>query len=102
MSQETAIELINEERSRQIIHEDFTPVHDDEHGEYELARAASCYAMPALFRGIEFDGIPYDWPWEPSWWKPTPEDRIRELVKAGALIVAEIERLQRMQRRGDA
>jgi len=35
------------------------------------------------------------WPWHPLQWKPTPKDRVRELVKAGALIVAEIERLQR-------
>jgi hypothetical protein len=32
-------------------------------------------------------------PWGESWWKPTPEDRVRELVKAGALIAAEIDRL---------
>jgi len=28
-----------------------------------------------------------------SHWKPTPDDRVRELVKAGALIAAEIDRL---------
>ena len=33
------------------------------------------------------------WPWEANWWKPTPEDRIKELAKAGALIAAEIDRL---------
>jgi hypothetical protein len=36
------------------------------------------------------------WPWDPSWWKPSP-DPIRNLVKAGALIAAEIDRLQRRQ-----
>ena len=30
-----------------------------------------------------------------EWWKPTPKNRVRELVKAGALIAAEIDRLQR-------
>ena len=39
----------------------------------------------------------YLWPWKEAWWKPTPEDRIRELVKAGALIVAEIDRLRRKE-----
>jgi hypothetical protein len=28
-------------------------------------------------------------------WKPSPDDRFRELVKAGALIAAEIDRLLR-------
>lgn len=37
------------------------------------------------------------WPFSQEWWKPTPDDRIRELAKAGALIAAEIDRLQRMQ-----
>lgn len=43
-------------------------------------------------------GAPAGWPWHPKWWKPTPDDRIRELAKAGALIAAEIDRLQRMER----
>jgi hypothetical protein len=34
------------------------------------------------------------WPWDESWWKPG--DRIRELAKAGALIAAEIDRLNRI------
>jgi len=33
------------------------------------------------------------WTWERAWWKPTT--RRRDLVKAGALILAEIERLDR-------
>jgi len=37
--------------------------------------------------------VPPIWPWEKSWWKPTPNDRVKELVKAGALIAAEIDRL---------
>lgn len=31
---------------------------------------------------------------ETKWRKPTPDDRVHELVKAGALIAAEIDRLQ--------
>ena len=41
--------------------------------------------------GIEGVGM---WPWDLEWFKPSPYDRIRELVKAGALIAAEIDRLQ--------
>lgn len=39
-------------------------------------------------------GVPKDWPWDPKWWKPS-ENRIRDLVKAGALICAEIDRIWR-------
>jgi hypothetical protein len=41
------------------------------------------------------DGMPWLWPFAPERWKPSPSNRIRELVKAGALIAAEIDRLQR-------
>lgn len=37
----------------------------------------------------------YSWPWDEEWWKPS-EDPVRNLVKAGALIAAEIDRLQRV------
>jgi hypothetical protein len=33
------------------------------------------------------------WPWHDDWWKP--KDRRRDLIRAAALIVAEIERLDR-------
>lgn len=42
---------------------------------------------------------PKHWPWGPEAYKPTPEDRERELVKAGALVVAELERLKRADER---
>lgn len=102
----TAIELIDEERTRQIEKEGWTFEHDDQHDDGQLAQAAAVYADMANYHG-EFDLmdssgtamvlIPRDfkWPWEKEWFKPTPDDRIRELTKAGALIVAEIERLQR-------
>ena len=32
-----------------------------------------------------------DWPWPPEFWKPS-DDPVRNLVKAGALIAAEIDR----------
>jgi hypothetical protein len=37
--------------------------------------------------------IDHVWPWSREWWQP--KDRRRDLVRAGALIVAEIERLDR-------
>lgn len=100
-----AIELIREERERQKNVEGWTIEHDDEHKDNQLANAAATYAMDAncrdglmhLVYDCELLGIPPTWPWDKSWFKPTPNDRIRELIKAGALIVAEIERLQRLE-----
>lgn len=93
--------LIAQERLRQVADEGFTAAIDDEWDE-DLAAAAACYAMPMYRREVVHDtggptGLPVDWPWSDEWWKPTPDDRIRELVKAGALIAAEIDRLQRLQ-----
>lgn len=97
MSEKTALSLIEEERQRQVSEEGWTPEHDGQHVCEELATAASIYAMPKRLRLYRCDAeSPFCWPWM-DYWKPTPDDRIRELVKAGALIVAEIERLQRKQ-----
>lgn len=88
----TGIELITEERARQISKEGWTPEHDDKHDMGEMAMAAVCYAIPGSQRErLETDDI---WPWARHWWKPGT-DRVRQLVKAGALIAAEIDRLQR-------
>lgn len=95
----TAIELIAEERARQISVEGWTPEHDDKHMAGEIAMAAVCYAMVPYVR----DSAPPAgktpvyryWPWNRHWWKPCPDDRVRELVKAGALLAAEIDRIQR-------
>ena len=90
----TGIELIAEERHRQIEKEGWTAEHDAEHFTGALALAAACYATPQKHRHMYWAGnMPFGWPWERAWWKPTPENRIRELQKAGALIAAEIDRL---------
>lgn len=90
----TGLELITEERMRQIEKEGWTPEHDSQHVDEELARAAATYALPAEYREFTIGGRVVTWPFEAGWFKPTPEDRIRELAKAGALIAAEIDRLQ--------
>ena len=87
-----ALEDIAAERQRQISAEGWTPEHDDEHDDGELAMAAACYAEASVF-GNAMEQCPSSWPWSPEWWKPS--DPRRNLVKAGALIVAEIERLDR-------
>lgn len=81
--------LIAHERIRQVEAEGYTDDHDDDNGDSgQLATAAAVYAL-----GSD-DEIKIPWPWcgEPKF---TPGDRRRELVKAGALIVAEIDRLAR-------
>ncbi|MDM2958767.1 ead/Ea22-like family protein [Citrobacter sp. CK202] len=90
------------ERQRQQSVEGWTPEHDDLHDSGELAGAAACYAHYTNARGWVFPTNPGDyqsadepnnWPWDPAWWKPT--NPRRDLVKAGALILAEIERIDR-------
>jgi hypothetical protein len=99
------MELIAAERARQVNEKGYTPEHDDEHDLGELALAAALYALPyeaevngerllsqddflnlhiALETGCNF------------YVKPEP-NRLRRMVKAGALIAAEIDRLQRME-----
>lgn len=79
------------ERRRQIEAEGWTPEHDDQHSNGEMARAASCYITNK--ERSHLPSVPLKWPWSDAWWKP--DGYRRNLVKAGALILAEIERLDR-------
>ncbi|WP_185185474.1 ead/Ea22-like family protein [Klebsiella variicola] len=80
------------ERKRQVAAEGWTSGHDDEYEHGELADAAGCYALSSELFDCAGEP-PRPWPWPDEWWKPT--NRRRDLVKAGALILAEIERLDR-------
>ncbi|OPD82777.1 hypothetical protein AO944_21295 [Pseudomonas aeruginosa] len=89
---------VQAERRRQITAEGWTPEHDDEHADGQMAQAAGCYALHA--GGISTDwpdgrqnGAALFWPWDKDSWKPTTPRR--DLVKACALALAEIERLDR-------
>lgn len=100
-----AIADVAAERRRQIEVEGWTPEHDDEHEHAEMACAAACYALAATpadeaiyIHGRWKDICDLFWPWSSDWWKP--KDRRRDLVRAGALIVAEIERLDRLASSG--
>ena len=94
----TGIERIAAERQRQLDQEGWTPEHDNQHTDAALALAALCYLKSAVCCVV--DGDPGEiknqagWPWYFAWWKPSA-DPIRNLEKAGALIAAEIDRLQR-------
>jgi hypothetical protein len=83
----TGIEMIAAERKRQIEGEGWSVERDLLWENGELAKAGAIYALPDGLKGS------IKWPFEREWWKPSPDNRIRELEKAGALIAAEIDRL---------
>lgn len=110
-------ELIAIERKRQINEENWDQEHDDEHTDCSLLLAAICYAAPVrIYVKEDFArGYTYFDPWPDSWMSrydkrpecddgntiPNPvaysdKKRLDLLVKAGALIAAEIDRLNRM------
>ena len=91
----SGVELICMERERQIKEKGYTDEHDDEETDDRLAYAAVCYAIPNFpSKQIYVEDF---YPWADYTYKPTPDNRIKELVKAGALIAAEIDRLQRLK-----
>lgn len=92
-----AIEDVMAERERQVECEGWTASHDDAHTTGEMAQAAACYALRA---SKLYDAAHDHWPWDDKWWKP--KDHRRDLVRAAALIVAEIERLDRAAVSADA
>lgn len=81
------------ERERQVNAEGWTPEHDDKHDGCELAAAAACYAVGS--RALTYAGAQI-WPWHHHWWKFNGDYR-RSLVKAAALLLAEIERIDRKE-----
>ena len=92
-----AIELIAQERERQIEEEGYTAQYDDEHGaEYyeELICAGETYEREVAYRGdLEL------WPWPKESFKPScstcSSGRVKELTKAGALYLAAKEQIER-------
>ena len=112
----TGIELITEERQRQITKEGYTPIRDEAHDHRELASAASSYVSHYVARAWTFnnelgmpgitDGpftyrsrMPDSWPWDEESWKP--KNPLYDLVRAGALIAAEIDRVQRLTKESE-
>jgi hypothetical protein len=106
--EKSGVELIAEERARQVAVEGWSALHDDGHCFGELSRAAACYAANASLIWPDQSGAVFSrvmqrvhrfirlcWPFEQRWWKP--RSAVRDLVRAGALIAAEIDRLQRVQ-----
>lgn len=93
------------ERRRQVEAEGYDATHDDHHVNGELACAGAWYALPPESEQATTAGRlwPYDWelPKEPAYTDSTTDDqklamRKRELEKAGAMIAAEWDRLDRI------
>jgi hypothetical protein len=90
----TGIEFIAQERTRQITDEGHDLNTDAvAYPDGDLWKAAISYLQTPLLNVSEVLEAPLGWPWANEYWKPTPNDRIRELSKAGALIAAEIDRI---------
>ncbi|BAQ37158.1 hypothetical phage protein [Pseudomonas aeruginosa] len=79
---------VQAERRRQIEAKGWTPEHDDLYCSAELPRAAAAY----ILNGAN-DEAPAIWSFSAKWWKP--RDARANYVRAAALILAEIERLDR-------
>lgn len=104
--QQTGISLIAGERQRQVNEKGWTPEHDRQHVDGELAQAAVRYAMPRWLRDVPIlrttlgevvwprsgavRGMGGGTPWD---FRSAADSEVRDLVKAGALIAAEIDRL---------
>lgn len=93
-----ALALIEAERHRQVTEEGYDSRHDDAHDNGEIMRAGMCYLGQAHMMDAYGDKswlaeTPMGWPWASRYWKPTSPER--DLVKAGALFLAERDRLRR-------
>ena len=98
---QTGIELIAAERRRQVEQEGWAEYEDCmKHPDNELAIAAACYAVEGTGRRVvrHSSGFKWEnaWPWCDEWDKRKKHNRERQLVIAGALIAAEIDRLQQL------
>lgn len=110
---QAGVKMIAQERQRQIDVEKWDLSHDADYSQGELIGAAGCYIANALSKHLEGyrqtnqsplakfqvyyndkkTGWGDGWPWNKKWDKRKKHDKLRSLVIAGALIAAEIDRL---------
>ena len=91
-----AVDVLKE-RVRQVEGEGYGVESDDGYTDYQLPRAAICYAIKAA--GLPSHRATLYWPFPAPAFKPT--ERRANLVKAAALLLAEIERLDRAESPAD-
>ena len=120
----TGIEWIAFERTRQLAQQPDAVAQEDDLAHGELALAAICYATPVqlYLKKEQATSLAFEDPWPPNWdagldkrfscgerkdspknRAPDPatythEERLDLLVRAGTLIAAEIDRLQRLRK----
>lgn len=101
-AQTKAIADVLNERERQMQVEGWSIEHDDKYELNELTRAAAGYTNNVVARGWTFpkdpegyqqEEVPDFWPWDDAHWKP--KSPRQDLVRATALLIAEIERIDR-------
>ena len=83
----TAIDLVKKEREKQISKHGYTTAHDRQHPKKAVLYGALAYLNSVIYSptvGTE------DWPFEEESFKP--EGDIKNLVKAAAMIIAEIDK----------
>ena len=85
-NKKTGVELISDERLRQIEVEGYDAEHDERETWDVFASAAISYIVAGLNPEMAIDF----WPWDEEYYKP--KDTLRNLERAGALIAASIDR----------
>jgi hypothetical protein len=98
MPELTAIDLATAEVGRIRNVKGFSEVDDDRYDNHDLADAAISY-IDASGCIDKTDGVPDSWPWAYPF-KPSPNDRKKELTKGIALALCELDRVIRAERRG--
>ena len=99
------VEIIAAERKRQIEVKGYTPEHDDEHDLGELGLAAALYALPydakignePLLTQDDFIALHIALETGCGFYVDPEPDKLKRLAKAGALIAAEIDRVNRAE-----
>lgn len=99
MTEKNGVDMIAAERLRQIAQKGYTAEHDDAHAAGELAAQAARLVAGGtdVWVGSTRDDVFGTFEW-PGWYTKTDREemgRVRQLVIAGALLAAEIDRLQR-------
>lgn len=89
--------IVAERREQMDLH-GYDPTNDDSYTGGELMMAANAYLLAALFPNSNPSTASVVWPWDDEAFKPA-EDPRKNLMKAGALIAAELDRLYRKEHR---
>ena len=95
-----AVSLMLAERTEQETAHGYTVETDRVYRDQQLENAATSYLLcQSIPSDVGSGRAPDMWPWAPNAFKPHPEDRLKELTKAAALVLAAME--QEIIKRGD-